>query len=323
MKTKLTHEQFLIKAKLIHGDRYDYSKARVLLENGKLNKQIEIICPIHGSFFKTAGRHIVNGQGCQKCGRERSIAGSLKIFDFEKFLSDARAVHGDKYDYVKNDAVLYGGTSVKIPIICKEHGEFLQMGGKHLSGQGCPKCGGSAKLTLAMFKEKAKTVHDNRYDYSLITEYNGLRTHGTIRCPDHGEFKQILMSHLAGAGCARCRLSKGEILIVKALKELKIENYVCEKTFDGLINPETGKKLRFDFYLPDSNLLIEYDGECHFHPAYFNKNSSKENAIADLEKYKIRDNIKTEFAKSMAIKLLRISFRQKNSDIAHLIKEML
>lgn len=57
--------------------------------------------------------------------------------------------------------------------------------------------------------------------------------------------------------------SKGEYIIENYLQLLNIE-YEKQKTFDTLINPKTNKKLRFDFYLPSYNLLIEFDGEQYF-----------------------------------------------------------
>lgn len=144
-----------------------------------------------------------------------------------------------------------------------------------------------------------------------------------IICPVHGEFSQLLINHLSGAGCKKCNLNKGEILIEKSLRELQIDNYVCEKTFEGLVNPVTGKKLRYDFYLPNHNLLIEYDGKQHFHPAYFIKSQTKQQALEDLGEVKRRDALKSNFAKKNNIKLLRISYLQQKDDITKLIKDML
>ena len=63
--------------------------------------------------------------------------------------------------------------------------------------------------------------------------------------------------------CGCFKSSKGELKISKALKKLKI-NYENQKSFNNCRNPETNRKLFFDFYLPDYNCCIEYDGEQHF-----------------------------------------------------------
>ena len=62
-------------------------------------------------------------------------------------------------------------------------------------------------------------------------------------------------------GCAK---SKGEEKIISLLLEMQIP-FVTQKRFESCIFPETNRQLVFDFYLPEQNLLIEYDGEQHFH----------------------------------------------------------
>lgn len=73
--------------------------------------------------------------------------------------------------------------------------------------------------------------------------------------------------------------------------ELKCIIYKREVTFRNCFNPKTGKLLRFDFYIPSLNVLIEYDGKG------FHDNISVLN----------RDYLKTQFAKDYNIKLFRIT----------------
>ncbi len=63
----------------------------------------------------------------------------------EQFIADAKAIHGDKYDYSK---VEYITSAIKVCIICPIHGEFWQTPSKHLSNRGCPKCKASKQRTL-------------------------------------------------------------------------------------------------------------------------------------------------------------------------------
>jgi len=123
---KLTTEEFIAKAKAVHGDRYDYSKVEYAGNKGK----VCIICREHGEFWQEARMHL-SGCGCPICaGRKK-----LRTSDFVK---KARSVHGDKYDYSKAE---YKGNTEKVCIICPEHGEFWQSAANHLNGRGCPKCG--------------------------------------------------------------------------------------------------------------------------------------------------------------------------------------
>lgn len=58
----MTKEEFIEKSKVIHGDRYDYS--RVNYKNNKT--KVCIICPIHGEFWQRPNNHL-SGQGCPYC----------------------------------------------------------------------------------------------------------------------------------------------------------------------------------------------------------------------------------------------------------------
>lgn len=97
-------------------------------------------------------------------------------------------------------------------------------------------------------------------------------------------------------------ISKGEDLIGYLLKNMGV-SFIKEKTFKDCINPETNYLLRFDFYLPDYNCCIEYDGEQHFYYKGSGWNN-KENFI-ELTK---RDAIKNEYCKNHNIKLIRIPY---------------
>ena len=131
----ITFEKFLKKAKLVHGDKYDYSKSKV--ENYKT--KIEIICKVHGSFFQTPANHL-GGKGCKECGM---ISTLNHIYEncsssTEDFIQKSKELHGDTYDYSK---VEYVNNHTQVKIICKEHGEFLQLPHNHLVGKGCKECG--------------------------------------------------------------------------------------------------------------------------------------------------------------------------------------
>lgn len=121
------------------------------------------------------------------------------------FIADARAVHGNKYDYSK---AVYTGALKKLIITCPEHGDFEQTANSHLQGSDCRQCGNrkiAAKhqCSPADFIRKAIAKHGERYDYSA-TRYIGALDPITIRCPEHGEFTQQANSHLQGVGCPSC-----------------------------------------------------------------------------------------------------------------------
>lgn len=130
MSKRLTQEEFIEKARKVHGNKYDYSK----VEYSNAKTKILIICPTHGEFCQEPFSHLV-GNGCMKCYRERQH--ELKASNTEDFICKAKSKHGDKYDYSKTE---YINAHAKVCIICKEHGIFYQTPNSHLNGNGCPKC---------------------------------------------------------------------------------------------------------------------------------------------------------------------------------------
>lgn len=129
MKRINNTNDFVAKASDMYNNKYDYSKTEYV----KSSLKVIIICPIHGSFSITPNKHL-SGYGCPKCRQEnrRKIAR-------ERFIQQAKEIHGDKYNY---DKVVYQNDSTPVTIICPIHGEFNQMPRCHInSKQNCPKCG--------------------------------------------------------------------------------------------------------------------------------------------------------------------------------------
>ena len=171
--------------------------------------------------------------------------------DKNDFIEKAKTIHSNKYDYTK---VEYVNASTKVCIVCPEHGEFWQDPKHHLKGQGCPKCSkisSSQKKTLTTeeFIQRARKVHDNKYDYSkVVYEKNNKKV--CIICPEHGEFWQTPHNHLKGQGCPKCSgrfQTDTEYFIEKAKKihgnkydYSKVE-YVDSHTKVCIICPEHGE----------------------------------------------------------------------------------
>ena len=127
----------------------------------------------------------------------------------EEFISRAGRVHGNKYDYA---LVKYSGTYTPVKIICREHGEFEQKPNNHLGEHGCKTCGRLAadkakRSNTEQFIAKAKRVHGDKYDYSLVS-YETTELPVKIVCPVHGEFEQKPHGHLSGSGCRKCAVDR-------------------------------------------------------------------------------------------------------------------
>ena len=254
----LTTDEFIKKAKEIHGDKYDYSKATLETLKNKEKEKICIICPEHGEFLQTPVSHL-NGCGCPKCGeikQRKSQAESIKMSICE-FIKRAKEVHGNKYNYSK---VSYETTNDKICIICPEHGEFWQIATNHINKRnGCPKCHSNHKKSVEEFIEKARKVHGDKYNYSKVEYVNNI-TPVCIICPEHGEFWQRPNSHISRKQeCPSCAESKLEKYVEKELKERGVI-FEKQKTFDDVKDKIS---LRYDFYDTNNNTLIECQGIQH------------------------------------------------------------
>lgn len=290
MSNKLTTEDFIRKSKLIHKDNYDYS----LVDYKNSSEKVKIICKHHNTFEQLPFNHL-SGKGCKFC--------SLNVRNTTKdFIEKAKKIHGNKYDYSLVD---YKNNHTKIKIICPDHGIIEQIPYNHLLNDGLKCCDIQKRTyTTEIFINKSKKVHYNKYNYSL-TNYVHNTIPVIITCPIHGDFKQKPKYHLKGKGCPVCNSSKGEIKIRKFLEENKI-NFISQHRFRYCKNI---KPLPFDFYLPDYNTCIEYDGEQHFNPI------SKFGGEVELELLKVRDQIKNQYCLNNNIGLIRIKYEDNIEDI--------
>ena len=133
----------------------------------------------------------------------------MKKLTTDKFIELSKLAHGDKYNYSK---VEYTHNKNKVIIICPIHGEFEQEPRHHTSGRGCTSCGrliteSARKSTTNEFIDKAKKIHNDKYDYSNVN-YITDKIKINIICPTHGSFKQVPYGHLHGNGCPKCKNEK-------------------------------------------------------------------------------------------------------------------
>ena len=184
---KLTTEEFIKRAREVHGDKYDYSK----VEYVNNESDVVIICPEHGEFLQKPHYHL-GGNGCPECGGTKKLSTSV-------FVERAKSIHGDRYDYSK---VSYVNNKTKVCIVCPKHGDFWQIPNSHLRGVGCPLCGVKRRTiqqtyTKDTFLKLALEKHGEKYDYSVIN-YVDTNTKISIVCPKHGLFWQNLQLTFKG-----------------------------------------------------------------------------------------------------------------------------
>lgn len=220
----------------------------------------------------------------------------------DEFIKKSIEVHGHKYDYSLSK---FKNKYTDIEIICPKHGSFKQPPFRHFKS-GCRLCGIHSRINKCIlsndeFIKRAIQIHGSIYNYDRVG-YKNSTTKVHIHCNRcNNEFYQTPASHLQKRGCPNCKLSHGENKINNFLitKNIKFQK---QKTFKSLVS-EKGTPLRFDFFVEEFKLCIEYDGQQH----------------ADIKSkfwtpvIKENDNKKNEFCVLNNIHLLRISYLDFNN----------
>jgi hypothetical protein len=229
----------------------------------------------------------------------------------KEFIQRAILKHEGYYDYSLAE---YKDMYSLITIVCPIHGSFKQKPVKHLLGQGCKKCrlekrNQSFRNDLSDFIQRAKQTHGDVYDYSKVVYINN-RTPVEIVCLDHGSFWQRPDCHYRrGHGCPQCQDSHGERLI-KHWLESKGLKFIPQYKF---VDCKDQRSLPFDFYLPEHNTCIEYDGVQHS-----NQEKVRWKAF-DTSKIKKHDSIKNYYCQNKGIQLIRISYKAHTKRAVNLI----
>ena len=280
-KKKLTlfnhsKKQFIERATTVHGDKYDYSK--VIYTNAR--KKVCIICPEHGEFWQTPTSHN-RGCGCPKCALENKRI--IKLLDINKFIENAKKMHGNKYDYSK---AIYIGAKEKIEILCPIHGEFWQTPDAHMHGSGCQKCANNTsqpEIELFNFFKNNFNVeieHRNRekiapFEIDLFfpnkqigIEYNGLYWH----CDKFQKEKTHLLNKTILCQKQNIKLihifedewvNKKDIVLAKLKHILKLSNnpkIMARKTIIKEIDKHIAKNFLEQYHIQGNGIASLYYG---------------------------------------------------------------
>lgn len=207
----------------------------------------------------------------------------------------------------------------KIKIICDKHGDSYMVLKEHLRGHICKKCAiENMKAIQSMgnetfIKRSIEKFGIDAYDYSKV-EYINNRTKVILICKKHDiEFEQKPYQHLNGnVSCPKCMkvLSIGE----KIIRDLLTAKNIKFKEQYSFKDCRSKYILKFDFYLPEYNILIEYDGKQHFKQGW--------NSESEFKRTKINDEIKSKYCSDNNIKLIRIPYTKLKNIEKILINEL-
>lgn len=310
----------------VHGDRYDYSEV-VLGPNSTF--KVKIICKIHGPFLQRPSEHYKNGYGCAKCGpsacrNTRLSRSGISIADIttelkskgEYYSIDVNSNFQKQEMYLKNDI---------LNIKCSKHDLITPKRVYQIfdiKACVCTLCKRDLRSTLSSrpnykirmtfneFLARAESIFPkDLYEFTRI--HKGIFSsteHIQIFCKKHNivltrKARNVIHNKCACTVCNK-GMSNPEKRIYKLLESNGIK-FEFQKIFPDL-NVGKNRYLRYDFYIPSLNLLIEYDGEQHFKPVRIYK--STDEAAISFNRTLDNDRIKNEFAIQKNIFLERIPY---------------
>lgn len=281
---KRTHDEYVELVEAMHSN---IEVVGVYVNN---NTPILHRCTIHNHLWMAHPNNILSGHGCRMC------ANDLMANNFSK----------STLDYVKDVAsvntnieIIGEYVNAHVPILhrCKIDGyEWLAKPNNILSGKGCPKCAGSITKTHDEYVGAVNIVNP---DIEVVDDYIDSRTPIKHKCKIDGNIWYAAPYNiLVGKGCPRCNESSGERMVRQWLSKNNI-SFVFQKIFDDCVDINA---LPFDFYLPDYNAAIEYQGGQHYFPVeHFGGEDS-------FKRQQRHDKIKEDYCSANNIRLLCIPY---------------
>lgn len=236
-RARTTKDEFVERAKQFFGERYDYSLFEVL---PPLGHKVAIRCRVHKVVFQQEARNHMRGHvGCPVC-KSRKVPGprgergtlySVGLLT-KRFIERAKLVHGERYDYCH---FVYTTSSGKGIIVCRQHGEFLQSPGNHLSGSRCPACA-REDAWRGSFKARCKELGVD-YWRALKRREAGF-SEGKIFSVEHvGADRETTPIAVAGVQYPNLRAA------VRALKPVASSKTIARRLSEGMAPEEAFDKL--------------------------------------------------------------------------------
>ncbi len=277
----------------------NYIPVTTIDEMEGINTNVKYICPVHG-LRKIKLERLLNGAGCRKCADD--IIGLKSRLHIEEVIN---AVESKNNDHLLNPEDYKTTGTKNLKIVCGSCGDiFLSSLSSIMNGNGrCRKCA-NEEIGKKLIK---KEEHINRVINSIpgvcilnIDDYQGAYTKNLyVKCVECGDVFLSSYTKYINAGINRCKKcvsksSYGEYYISQYLTSHSIP-FTQEKRFDDC---KDKKPLPFDFYLPDHNMCIEFDGIQHRRPV---------RGYLAYDRTKRHDKMKDDYCLKNGIKLLRIS----------------
>lgn len=284
--------------------------------------RIKAICDYCGEGYDTHfvtlmdGREIIKKDCCSKCtGKKASDVSKQKRA--EKYIGLAIKACEERGYILLTTVDDYTDVKMDVEFVCSRHGKQTIMLDNLIRGYGCRMCayeytGNVLRHDKQYVKEYIESINGNillnpeDYKDTNLRNLNILCSCGNVFTTSFSNYSKHGVDTCYSCSCKE---SIGEKYIRKYLELNGIE-FIQEKRFDDC---RDNKPLPFDFYLPNYNLIIEFDGEQHYEPKF------GECSFVQTQKH---DQIKNEYCKLHNINLLRIPYWD-NHNIESIISKQL
>lgn len=205
----------------------------------------------------------------------------------------------------------YVGSEKKILCICNYcNHQWYVTPNKLKQGRGCPMCANQTRSVKPL--SEAKNDLAQKYPtIKIVGNYINTHTPADFKCLacDTIWTTTFQSIYYGNSGCPLCNSTYGEYVVAVYLNNNNIK-YLRQFTFSDcrFQNP-----LRFDFYLPDHNTVIEYQGEQHYYPVKFNAEWNDQELQRQFQYTQTRDDIKRNYCKEQGINMVEIPYWDKNN----------
>lgn len=291
-KARKTPMEFTNEVIELVGEEYEF-----LEEYSKSNELIKVIHRRCGNIYEVSPNSFLRGRRCPKCSGNQATQKTTA-----QFKKEVRTLVGDEYTILGG----YVNRATNIEIRHNRCGRVYHVEpGNFLYGSRCIECHyNDVRTPIAEVHAKVRNALGDAY--RVEDDYINMQKPLKIRHLECGEVFSVRLTDVVQkrSGCPNCNQSRGEDYVSSYLKARSI-HYTTQKRFKDLRNV---MPLSYDFYLPDYNVLIEYQGEQHFRPKTFG-GMAKEEAIRRLERQKYHDKLKLEYAESNGYVLLTPTYK--------------
>ena len=316
-----TNEEVVERLRGLYGDDYDYTQV-----DYKTKKTlITLRCKKHDVVFSRTFQNLLKGWGCPACNKEQGKTWANVVtnnydpsrrserWTTERFIAESEAYHGEgifdysQCHYVNNDTPV---TLIRITdgaVVNVLPYEHLRNDADYGITQRYYEGTTDKEKIYFLVRQLEENIETPIYVPMQKIEYSHKRF--KCVCPMHGEFVTSLAKIRNGNCCPECDgsgESVGERNVrlylqrknIKFKQEFRIED---KKYFDAYA--------RVDFYLPDLNTMIEFQGEQHYGIA----NKAITHGSRKWQSQKKRDNHLRRYATDHNVRLIEVPYTYRSN----------